>query len=494
LRSLHDLSHWHIAIAALFVLGSSAIGSTPIHAQSGNATSSAVPSNSTPSVGEQVEVSISIDVTDVDAPDGALGSFSGSLAWDPAVLAYNSDSGILAGFTGVVNPSSGNVIFNGAKPTGVTGDFIVLTITFDVVGPGSSDLDLEYSAMAAAFTFRNLLPLLTINDGHVKVSSGISYSLTIVVEPAKGGTTDPEVGVHPYPEGTVVGITAMTNASYEFDHWGGSCAGSGACQVTMNADMAVTAYFTELPLACYTLTLSHTGQGSDPVAVPTNSTGCPSGRYTEGETINLSGAIPDTGWYISGWAGTSQDNSTAGTNSLTMPASAHAVSVSYKTYIHLPIIFGGPTTTALGRSQTSNTGQGEAIARSLSTPGTEGLDSDSPRISTQQIPGEQDLMTDLTITEENPATASSWSNADTEVGGSHSAPTCTQEIARGQNLTTDPEHSDGGNLTSVNHDSPIAGVLGAIEQLSCVLPLFFVLVVLVVSAFLIIKHRFRSSE
>ena len=81
--------------------------------------------------------------------------------------------------------------------------------------------------------------------------------------------------------------------------------------------------------ACYALTLSHTGQGSDPVATPANSTGCSAGQYVSGEAIALSGAVPTSGWQISSWTGTSNDSSTASTNSVTMPASVHTAAVNY---------------------------------------------------------------------------------------------------------------------------------------------------------------------
>ena len=83
------------------------------------------------------------------------------------------------------------------------------------------------------------------------------------------------------------------------------------------------------PTTCYTLTLGHTGQGSNPAASPANSTGCATGQYVAGEVINLSGAIPASGWQISGWTGTSNDASTASTNAVTMPASVHSASVIY---------------------------------------------------------------------------------------------------------------------------------------------------------------------
>jgi hypothetical protein len=80
---------------------------------------------------------------------------------------------------------------------------------------------------------------------------------------------------------------------------------------------------------CYALTLSHTGQGSNPVASPANSTGCSAGQYVAGANINLSGATPSTGWQIAGWTGTNNNASTASTNTVTMPSGAHTASVTY---------------------------------------------------------------------------------------------------------------------------------------------------------------------
>ena len=81
---------------------------------------------------------------------------------------------------------------------------------------------------------------------------------------------------------------------------------------------------------CYTLTLSHTGQGSNPTAVPGQSPGCAAlGEYEAGQAISLSGATPVAGWQISGWTGTTNDSSTAATNTLTMPSNDHTVTVNY---------------------------------------------------------------------------------------------------------------------------------------------------------------------
>ena len=80
---------------------------------------------------------------------------------------------------------------------------------------------------------------------------------------------------------------------------------------------------------CYTLSLSHTGQGTDPVPSPSSSPGCGPGQYTAGATINLT-AAPAADWHVSGWSGTNNNGSTATSNSVTMPASNHSASVAYE--------------------------------------------------------------------------------------------------------------------------------------------------------------------
>ena len=84
------------------------------------------------------------------------------------------------------------------------------------------------------------------------------------------------------------------------------------------------------PPACNPLTVSHTGQGSDPVATIANSVGCPAGEYLAGESIPLVGAVPNSSWQIASWTGTVNNSSTADTNTVTMPAAAHLAGVTYE--------------------------------------------------------------------------------------------------------------------------------------------------------------------
>jgi len=137
--------------------------------------SRSIPSDSIPNINDTITVAINIDMTGMAAPDTLLGSYSADLKWNPNILAYVSNSGPLQGFTGFVNTAgadTGRIRFNGAKPTGQNGVFDVLVVTFAVIGfPGqSTTLDLEYSAMAAAFTFTNLLPYLSVGDGSITIA------------------------------------------------------------------------------------------------------------------------------------------------------------------------------------------------------------------------------------------------------------------------------------------------------------------------------------
>ncbi len=87
------------------------------------------------------------------------------------MLSYSSHSGAPpSGFTGGVGTGSvgtGDITFNGANATGAAGDTVAITITFNVVGAGTSVLDLSYSAMTAAVTFTDLKTNLLVNDGSV---------------------------------------------------------------------------------------------------------------------------------------------------------------------------------------------------------------------------------------------------------------------------------------------------------------------------------------
>jgi hypothetical protein len=122
---------------------------------------------------------------------------------------------------------------------------------------------------------------------------GPAHDLTVAVSPEGSGTTSPAVGTHSYAEGSLQEVTATPATGYAFDHWGGDCSGDGACQVTMDSDKSVTAYFTTLPQ--HTLTVGTTGNGTvtlDPAG----------GTYYAGTTVTLTPA-PTACNAFSNWSG-----------------------------------------------------------------------------------------------------------------------------------------------------------------------------------------------
>ena len=166
--------------------------------------------------------------------------------------------------------------------------------------------------------------------------TGICYALTLShtgqgSNPVASPTNSTGCTAGNYTVGTTINLSgAVPTAGWQISSWAGTDNNTSTAAtnvVTMPAGIRTASVnYTGI---CYALTLSHTGQGSNPVASPTNSTGCTAGNYTVGATINLSGAAPTAGWQISSWAGTDNNTSTAATNVVTMPASARTASVNY---------------------------------------------------------------------------------------------------------------------------------------------------------------------
>jgi uncharacterized repeat protein (TIGR01451 family) len=163
-----------------------------------------------------------------------------------------------------------------------------------------------------------------------------------------------------YSAGATISLSgAVPTSGSQISSWTGTTSDTSTAStntVTMPAGIhTASVNYTVIPPTCYALTLSHTGQGSDPVVSPANSTGCATGQYSAGATISLSGAVPTSGSQISSWTGTTSDTSTASTNTVTMPAGIHTASVNYT---EIPVPPGDLTCTILNtKPQTASSGE-----------------------------------------------------------------------------------------------------------------------------------------
>lgn len=119
---------------------------------------------------------------------------------------------------------------------------------------------------------------------------------------------------------------------------------------------------------CYTLTLLHSGAGSDPTAAPTNSPTCSPGQFVGSETITLA-AAPAAGWVVSDWSGVA--TTTALTNVLIMPTADQTVNVNYSKLPVTPVNTGSDAFEEDDTCATAKTiaGDGSGQVRTFHKPG-----------------------------------------------------------------------------------------------------------------------------
>jgi uncharacterized repeat protein (TIGR01451 family) len=124
------------------------------------------------------------------------------------------------------------------------------------------------------------------------------------VTTADGGISCGATCSAPYLSGTVVNVGETPDANSVFAGWSGACTGTGACAVTMSADLTVTANFVlgeKLSVA-----LAGSGSGSvtskDGAISCTNSGGNCSSLYLPGTSVSLT-AAPAAPSVFGGWSG-----------------------------------------------------------------------------------------------------------------------------------------------------------------------------------------------
>jgi uncharacterized repeat protein (TIGR02543 family) len=186
---------------------------------------------------------------------------------------------------------SGEEVFSGSGSSTVTGSFTVPSGVEAVTRMRVSMSYSTYPPVCGTFTYGE------VEDYSADITGGTpppQYDLTTNTVGQGSITLNPPGGT--YDEGTVVTLTAVPDAGWQFDYWSGDLSGSVNPEtITMNSDKNVTAHFSEVIVPQYTLTVYTEGQGS----VTLNP---PGGTYDEGTPVTLT-ATPDPGWQFDNWSG-----------------------------------------------------------------------------------------------------------------------------------------------------------------------------------------------
>ena len=133
------------------------------------------------------------------------------------------------------------------------------------------------------------------------------YTLVTSVSPPAGGDVDLAPSGGTYDKGSQVTLTAIQASGYTFDHWGDDASGTSlSVNITMDSNKNIVAYFVEVPMERYSLTIYVEGGGD------INPSG---GSYDEGDKITLR-ASPHSGWEFDRWDGT--DDNSANPTTVTM--------------------------------------------------------------------------------------------------------------------------------------------------------------------------------
>jgi hypothetical protein len=219
---------------------------------------------------------------------------------------------------------------------------------YSIPGGGSQvvTVSVDLSSAPAGRSIRRIL--VTSNDpdenpypGGVYINvdgpQATCYSLSLThtgsgVNPLASPLNSASCAAGQYTAGESIQVTASPAAGWSVGSWGGTT-GNGSTATTNTVTMpasnhTVTVNYLQAPPTCYTLSLTHTGLGTDPSASPSSSTGCTAGKYTAGESIQVT-ASPAAGWSVESWSGTADNGSSSTTNTVSMPASSHTASVNY---------------------------------------------------------------------------------------------------------------------------------------------------------------------
>lgn len=275
-----------------------------------------------------------VHVTIAGAGSGTVDAMGGALVCASGTCDWSVDDGTTLTIHPSPNATSTLGSWGGACGTTANTADCSLTITADV-------------SLTATFDVLQVRLTVVVANPPGTVTSPTSPALSC------DGTNDPTGCVRAVAAGTTITLTAAPSLPNTEVAWGGVAGCSGlTCAVTVNADMTVTATFSDgRPV----LNVNEAGQGtvstSDSRIDCVNAAGDCSEIYDPGTTVTLT-ATPGTGYTFGSWTGC-DSNPTADTCTITLAAMAHATVTATFTINHytLTVNVGG---TALGSVTSSS--------------------------------------------------------------------------------------------------------------------------------------------
>ncbi|WMN10674.1 InlB B-repeat-containing protein [Marivirga salinae] len=261
-----------------------------LNATNGSITPDVAPTNGTYDNGTVVELTAVPDAGFVF--DGWSGDASGTT--NPISVTMDADKTVTANFSPLqrtlsLNATNGSITPDVAPTNGTYDNGTVVELT--AVPDAGYQFD-GWSGDATGTTN----PISVTMDADKTVTATFSPIQRTLSLNATNGSITPDVAPTngTYDNGTVVELTAVPNAGYQFDGWSGDATGTtNPISVTMDADKTVTANFSPLQR---TLSLNATNGSITPDVAPTN------GTYDNGTVVELT-AVPDAGYQFDGWSG-----------------------------------------------------------------------------------------------------------------------------------------------------------------------------------------------
>jgi hypothetical protein len=213
----------------------------------------------------------------------------------PLSIEYNLTTNVVG--NGVIIKSPEKITYN-------AGDIVQITAqpsTGWSFSAWSGDLQGSTNPTTLAIdSSKSITAIFTLDHYPVSVTKSGNGSGTIVSSPA--GIDCGATCALDYNYGALVTLTATPAAGSSFIGWGGDCAGSGTCLVTIDAAKAITAAFT---LNRYTLSVTKQGNGSGTVTSTPAGINCGAtcaSDYDYGTLVTLT-AVAATGTTFTGWSG-----------------------------------------------------------------------------------------------------------------------------------------------------------------------------------------------